>query len=138
MRDWVIENIPSSTNPFVLDLGSGNGNVLFELFDAGYDPRRLCGIDYSADAVQLARNISTSHQASEITFSTLDFLKDDPEKLSGMDTPEWDLILDKGTLDAIALAPRIDGQPSPADKYPERVGAVLKQGGYLLITCMLR
>jgi len=47
---------------------------------------------------------------------------------------DWDLIMDKGTFDAIGLMEKdINGIP-PADGYPLRIGRLLKPGGYFLIT----
>lgn len=45
----------------------------------------------------------------------------------------WDLLLDKGTYDAIALADQaLRGEPLKL--YPERVSKALKKGGFFLIT----
>ena len=112
--------------------------MLFELFDAGYDPTRLCGIDYSTDSVQLAQRIASGRQANAITFKAMDFLSQRPESLVDMNSDsDWDLVLDKGTLDAMVLAARFDDRASPSEIYPVRVGEILKRGGYLLITCVL-
>lgn len=136
MRDWVVEHVPPSTAPFILDIGTGNGNVLLELFEAGYNPEQMCGIDYSADAVRLAQHVAEARQASAITFKMLDFLVDKPEKLKSMQIgDDWDLILDKGTYDAMALAARNSDNKSPSEEYPVRVGTILRHGGYFLITC---
>ncbi|KAJ7650125.1 hypothetical protein FB45DRAFT_887041 [Roridomyces roridus] len=81
--------------------------------DAGYDGARICGIDYSPDAVNLAHPPHLPDMPSE--------------------TNVWDLILDKGTFDAIALGEKQDGK-SPAARYPGRVTQLLKPGGSFLIT----
>ena len=74
-----------------------------------------------------------------INFSECDFLKDDPPipenlRLGGL-IDIWDLILDKGTYDAIALGQKDDQGRSPSINYPGRVARLLKPGGYCLITC---
>jgi len=158
MVDWAIENMPPSSSPapFILEVGAGNGNLLFALHDAGYAPDRTCGVDYSADAVKLAQAIARSRRPEgtdeedasrlskkgpdTITFGVCDFLQDDVPVLDSMPPSEgegsavWDLVLDKGTFDAMALAGKDNDGRTPADEYPARVGRAVKRGGYFLIT----
>lgn len=158
MVDWALEHVLPDVNnvPHILEVGAGNGNLLFALHDAGYAADRICGIDYSADAVRLARAIaqSRSHEGDEngnhatkkdaITFVTCDFLREDVPLLDSMTVPEdgssaaWDLVLDKGTFDAIALAGKDENGLSLADGYPHRVATVVRPGGFFLITCAFR
>lgn len=139
MVDWAIEHIPPSSNPSILEVGSGNGTLLFGLFDSGYDPSTLHGIDYSAGAVKLSTEIAKSRGASAITFSECNFLNNDPQTPQHIrregQTDVWDLLLDKGTYDAIALGEKDEEGHSPAVGYPSRVTRLLKPGGYFLITC---
>ncbi|KAI0926109.1 hypothetical protein AcV5_008658 [Taiwanofungus camphoratus] len=159
--DWVLDNVPRGpdASPFILEIGAGNGNLLFALYDAGYRADRMCGIDYSADAVKLARAIAQSRHAQDernadekntakgndvgteaITFDVCDFLRDNVPVLDTMLPPvdgqggQWDLVLDKGTFDAMALADKDDEDVAPADGYPSRIARVVKLGGYFLIT----
>ncbi|KAF9019489.1 S-adenosyl-L-methionine-dependent methyltransferase [Hymenopellis radicata] len=138
MIDWVVENIPSSEPSTILEVGSGNGTLLFTLLEAGYNAATLSGIDYSADAVKLATNIASTRNADEIHFSACDFLNDNPPLLSHMDQSSplacWDLLLDKGTYDAIALGEKDEQRRSPAYQYPQRAARLLKDGGFFLIT----
>ncbi|KAI0331915.1 S-adenosyl-L-methionine-dependent methyltransferase [Cubamyces sp. BRFM 1775] len=157
MVDWALENIPVDPAPYILEVGAGNGNLLFALCEAGYVPEKICGVDYSADAVKLAQTIGKSKAASaqsesndtddgaessplskadKITFAACDFLQDEVPRLQGMESgvAVWDLVLDKGTFDAIALAEKDESGRSPADGYPARIGRVVKPGGYFLIT----
>lgn len=49
---------------------------------------------------------------------------------------QWDLVLDKGTFDALCLSDTTvkgDGR-LPSVVYPEKVGELVKEGGYFLIT----
>jgi len=138
MVDWSLEHAAPSLNPAVLEVGSGNGTLLFALAEAGYSQKLLLGIDYSGDAVKLAINIAATRNAAEVTFSTCDFLTDDPLLLPDMENNNapgaWDLILDKGTYDAIALGQKDGGGQSPAARYPGRLARLLKAGGLFLIT----
>ena len=159
--DWAVDNVPKDPAPAILEVGAGNGNLLFALCEAGYAPDRICGIDYSEDAVKLATAVGQSRASSnlaepdeeedesttptvigadKITFITCDFLREHVPALPGSasendEAAVWDLVLDKGTLDAIALAEKDEAGRAPADSYPARIGRVVKPGGFFLITC---
>ncbi|KAI0078808.1 S-adenosyl-L-methionine-dependent methyltransferase [Panus rudis PR-1116 ss-1] len=141
MVDWAVENVPQSSNPLILEVGSGNGSLLFALNEAGYPPERILGVDYSEGAVKLARAIGLSKTAEhegahKISFAECDFLKDYPKPLDvdGRNgESQWDLVLDKGTFDAMALMEKDASGRSPADEYPTRVFNVVKPGGHFLI-----
>ncbi|KAG2018019.1 chaperone, variant 2 [Coprinopsis cinerea AmutBmut pab1-1] len=166
MVDWAVDNIPPTDNPTILEVGSGNGTLLFGLHEAGYGPTLLAGIDYSMGAVKLARGIAVQKTkegrdeededeageevekesgkagADQILFDQCDFLEDTPLALPihsegakrERKTGVWDLLLDKGTYDAIALGEKDEQGRSPAVRYPGRVVRLLKPGGIFLIT----
>ncbi|KIK10041.1 hypothetical protein K443DRAFT_126838 [Laccaria amethystina LaAM-08-1] len=140
MVEWALEHVPSSSNASILEVGSGNGTLLFGLLDAGYDPITLSGIDYSRGAVSLAKEIASKRGggAQSISFSECDFLKDEPKVLDSTQGADesgvWDVLMDKGTYDAIALGQKDENGKSPVEKYPGRVTRLLKPGGYFLIT----
>lgn len=140
MVDWIRDNIPPEPKPAILEVGSGNGALLFAIHEAGYDANHICGVDYSADAVKLARAIGHSRGdgAQEVTFEACDFLRDFPRSIrhaEGTSPAVWDLVLDKGTFDAIALGERDKNGVGPADNYPARIAQVVRPGGQFLITC---
>lgn len=140
MVEWVQEHIPSKPVPTILEVGSGNGALLFAIHEAGYSAESICGVDYSEDAVKLARAISSSRGtgAEGVTFEVCDILHEFPRPLGTIETESpaiWDLVLDKGTFDAIALAEKDDSGKSPADDYPARIAQVVRPGGHFLITC---
>ena len=141
MIDWALEYVPPDSKPAILEIGSGNGALLFALVvEGGYDPEAIVGIDYSPDAIQLARLVSaTKHSGCErVRFEVCDFLSGPPPSCPSTSPAPgdgWDLILDKGTFDAIALGEREEDGRSPAARYPERVVGLLKDGGFFLITC---
>ncbi|KZT00797.1 S-adenosyl-L-methionine-dependent methyltransferase [Laetiporus sulphureus 93-53] len=150
MVKWAMGNVPPETAPFVLEVGAGNGNLLFALRKAGYAADRICGVDYSEDAVKLAQAIATSREHADeadgdargtdaIHFAVCDFLREDVPLLRDMPSQHegpaiWDLVLDKGTFDAMALAGKDQNGISLAESYPTRVERVVKPGGFFLIT----
>ncbi|KAK0193836.1 S-adenosyl-L-methionine-dependent methyltransferase [Armillaria mellea] len=138
MVEWTMENVPASLGPSILEIGSGNGTLLFALLEVGYSATSLCGIDYSMDGIQLAQKISLTRDGARITFRHRDFLSEDPPVLPHMNhenpSGQWDILLDKGTYDAIALGQRDDLGRSPVYQYPQRAARQLKAGGFFLIT----
>lgn len=138
MVEWAVKNVPLSSYPApsIIEIGTGNGNLLFALADAGYAYRCMAGIDYSADAIRLAKSIATQRNASDIQFTENDFLRDElpPLDVGGVEDG-WDLVLDKGTYDAMALMEKDESGSRPCDAYPARIAAIVRPGGYFLITC---
>ncbi|KAG0706768.1 S-adenosyl-L-methionine-dependent methyltransferase [Suillus ampliporus] len=139
MVKWVRRHAPPRPNMSVLEVGSGNGALLFALVEgrgeACYPAQRLLGIDYSEGAVQLAQSVAQSRNLAAVTFKVCDFLQEDPPLLAGdQKAGAWDLILDKGTYDAIALMEKDDNGRIPVEGYPMRIAKLLNPGGHFLIT----
>lgn len=141
MVDWIVDRYPTSADPggspSILEIGCGNGTLLFAVHEAGYDPSKMHGIDYSEDAISLARAIAPKRHtgdATSIQFTVHDFLTGDVPRDSTT-SDGWDLILDKGTFDAISLGKKDEGGHAPHWQYPRRLSALMKPGGRFLITC---
>ncbi|KAG9052639.1 hypothetical protein FS842_009467 [Serendipita sp. 407] len=142
MVQWAIEHVPpggdsgSRDGPFILDIGTGNGILCLSLVEEGYNPQTIMGIDYSEASVQLSEQIAKSREVEGLTFKVVDFVHGKTPNLHGQDGEAcWDLLLDKGTYDAMALsADPGSGQEHPTSLYPSRVTALLKPGGFFLIT----
>ncbi|KAF2857659.1 S-adenosyl-L-methionine-dependent methyltransferase [Piedraia hortae CBS 480.64] len=116
-----------------LDLGTGNGHLLFFLRedkdeDGGWKGEMI-GVDYSEQSIQLAGQIAEQRGKSSVLFERWDLLQDEPRQ-------EWmegfDVVLDKGTFDAISLM--ASGATHPCERYRERVVPLIKSGGFLCIT----
>ncbi|TPX73400.1 hypothetical protein CcCBS67573_g05339 [Chytriomyces confervae] len=144
MMDWVESNC-TDVDVKTIDLGCGNGHILFEMSELGYT--NLTGVDYSAASITLAQKIhANSHADASIEFEALDFMpfsptNPPPEKYNAT----FQLAVDKGTFDAISLANGVvegeDGvavnafdRAKVASKYAEAVACILESGGKLLIT----
>ncbi|SHO80050.1 Similar to S.cerevisiae protein EFM4 (Lysine methyltransferase) [Malassezia sympodialis ATCC 42132] len=133
LLEWIEENHGDKA-PYILDLGTGNGHLLFSLLEAQeeelpegiVDPSKLCGIDYSTASIALSRSIGSKrlNGCEQVVFEVAD-LRDaqqvDHLSSKANDGLGWDIVCDKGTYDAIALSSQpIDGK-LPVEHY---VGAV--------------
>ncbi|XP_058185308.1 uncharacterized protein LOC131302607 [Rhododendron vialii] len=106
----------------VLDIGTGNGLLLQELAKQGFND--LSGTDYSEGAVDLARSLADRDGFTDIKFLVDDVLESKLER-------KYQLVMDKGTLDAIGLHP--DG-PIKRIMYWDSVSRLVLPGGILVIT----
>jgi EEF1A lysine methyltransferase 2 len=117
----------------------------------------LTGIDYSAASIELARGVerarklhgppsdsdsdsedqeSVAHTAdnTSVDWRVADLLRQD------FMSETWDLVMDKGTYDALALSDESveeAGGRKPSAVYPEKVAKLVTNEGYFLITCKL-
>lgn len=122
MVDYISENGMVSEKSRVLDLGTGNGHLLFALRESDV-PGYFLGVDYSEPSVRFARNVAAAREI-EVDFEHHDLLNEEPL------TPPFDLVLDKGTLDAIALSEDREAK----GKYVTKVLPMIKRGGMFMIT----
>ncbi|KAK0711414.1 S-adenosyl-L-methionine-dependent methyltransferase [Lasiosphaeris hirsuta] len=120
-----------------LDLGCGNGSLLFALRDDGW-AGRLVGVDYSERSVRLAVAVGEGRGAdkADVEFTVWDVLRGDFAVI--VDPPDaagWDLVLDKGTFDAVSLSDERDARGRRiCEGYGERVARLLRPGGKFLVT----
>lgn len=152
MRTWAAENLPPSKEPIrVLECGSGNGTLLLSFLtwpNPEPQPFHLTGIDYSDGAVQLGASVEKARRAA-IEDEDEDVL--DPDDVVNPATCEWrqgdllrdtidetwDLVMDKGTFDALALSQdpvEEAGGRLPSRVYPEQISKFVRPGGFFLIT----
>ncbi|KAJ6020560.1 S-adenosylmethionine-dependent methyltransferase [Penicillium herquei] len=165
-----------STAPSILDLGTGNGSMLALLQKKGGYNGMMVGVDYSAQSVELARELQRSrgHSAyrsdseseesedenqdeqidesipQPIIFEEWDILSskatlsptgtaisvsNTEETLSWFpyQTGGFDIVLDKGTFDAISLAGDAK-ETRVCERYPDIVRRLLRKGGFLMVT----
>lgn len=128
-------------NAAFLDLGTGNGSLLFGLRDAGWEGRML-GVDYSAQSVALARRIAAARRTDSpddeaVEFREHDILATPAEALlSGAQQRGWDVVLDKGTFDAISLSRATCGAAGRRgiEAYKARILPLVREGGLFLVT----
>ena len=133
-------------------MGTGNGHFLFRLREGSDEEEedgkcgwqgRLLGVDYSEKSVEFARRIA-GHKGfgaeaggREVEFRWWDVMSQDPVGvvLDGRNEKGWDVVLDKGTFDAISLSAEKDaGGRRIYEGYKERVVPLIREEGILLIT----
>jgi SAM-dependent methyltransferase len=136
--------------PTVLDLGTGNGHLLFEMLESSADldevlaAERMLGVDYSETSIELARAIGAKRGADceKVMFRAADLL--DPAQVAALNhvpteqldatEEQWDLVCDKGTMDAIALSSQPVRGEMPIDAYSRAVAQLVRKNGIFLIT----
>ncbi|OAY85064.1 protein-lysine N-methyltransferase mettl10 [Ananas comosus] len=116
------ETIKDLSSWSVLDVGTGNGLLLQALAKQGFSD--LTGTDYSEGAIELARSLAVRNGFSNIKFVVDDILETKLDR-------KFQIVMDKGTLDAIGLHP--DG-PIKRIMYWESVANLVSPRGVLVIT----
>lgn len=134
------EEISSQSVIRFLDLGTGNGHLLFQLLEdineeyEGDKTFEYIGIDYSPDSVEFAKGVAErKHSELKVNFDQVDLLQVNCLFLQN----KFDILLDKGTLDAIALNqdPLADFNGKIGmDVYASQVEKMMVKGSILLIT----
>lgn len=104
----------------------------------------MLGVDYSEKSVEFARRIAGdkgvgpgSGRNAEVEFRWWDIMMQDPVGvvLEGENAQGWDVVLDKGTFDAISLSEGKDQNGRRiCEGYKERAVPLIKDGGILLVT----
>ena len=143
--------------PSVLDLACGNGSMLFHLKQQVHG--RMVGLDYSRSSIALARQLQERYSdpvdltesqpmyvvpfleagLDQIQFEVFDIFHDTVESASWWVEGGFDLVLDKGTFDAISLSSETitnDGNNASrlCEVYPRKAIDMVRPGGFLLIT----
>ncbi|KAF2400225.1 S-adenosyl-L-methionine-dependent methyltransferase [Trichodelitschia bisporula] len=139
-----------------VDLGTGNGHLLFALRDEGWNGVML-GVDYSPASVELARRIEVARREGgpaeddeededeetddagpvfpsgpPVVFAEHDILSPSPP--SSLPAGGADVLLDKGTFDAITLNSSVDTGRTTGERYVSNIASLLQPTGRLVIT----
>lgn len=96
-----------------------------------WDGARMVGVDYSLKSVELARQLGEQRAMLEILFEQWDLLGEEP---GGWLEGGFDVVLDKGTFDAISLMPHDGSSSHPCETYRDKVVPLIKPGRFLFIT----
>lgn len=137
----------SPTSTRFLDLGTGNGHMLFALREDTEDDEEsplwtgeMIGVDYSPKSIELARQLDAQRREA---------LDDETGPYANIRFEQWDLlteaagdwlgegfevVLDKGTFDAISLMPHSGDTPHPCETYRAQVEPLIKPGHFLVTT----
>ncbi|XP_043483003.1 EEF1A lysine methyltransferase 2 [Leptopilina heterotoma] len=109
----------------IIDLGCGNGMLLVDLAENGFE--NLVGVDYSQKAIDLADAVLKDNKINSVKLQVCDIL-DETNSLPN----DFKLAHDKGTYDAISLNP--ENPKENRIKYIKNIHKILLPGGYLLLT----
>ena len=115
----------------ILDLGTGNGEMLFALCEDGGFSGRMMGVDYSAQSVELATRVAEEKGLQrQVDFRVWDILNGRGGKEGEQELGAWDVVLDKGTFDAVSLS----GIPNVEERYVRQVERLVRSSGLVLVT----
>jgi SAM-dependent methyltransferase len=154
VNERILGNSITKDNCTFLDLGTGNGHFLFRLREGGDSQGeeedgsgawrgRMLGVDYSEKSVEFARRIAgdkgfgAGTREREVEFRWWDLMSQIPVGvvLGGGNEKGWDVVLDKGTFDAISLSEEKDASGRRiCEGYKKRVVPLIREGGILLVT----
>ncbi|XP_075222557.1 EEF1A lysine methyltransferase 2 isoform X1 [Lycorma delicatula] len=110
----------------IIDLGCGNGWTLIMLAKLGYT--NLTGVDYSENAIELAKSVAKTEDFLNIDYQVYDLVDSNCcSKLQG-----FKVAVDKGTYDAISLSP--DDSNIKRCKYKTNVAKLICDNGFLIIS----
>ncbi|KAK8076387.1 hypothetical protein PG994_003659 [Apiospora phragmitis] len=130
------ENHNTKANTSFLDLGTGNGDMLFGLRDAGWTGPML-GVDYSERSVEFARRIEDARRKGltprHCDDDDDDRDSDDDEEQEEEANPKEQ---EKGTFDAVSLSSETDAATGRrvSENYRARVLPLVREGGLFLVT----
>ncbi|XP_055701603.1 EEF1A lysine methyltransferase 2 [Phlebotomus papatasi] len=125
---WIKNSSGLSQEKRILDIGCGNGMMLVELAKEGF--QNLLGVDYSQQAIDLARSIAKDQKLNSmrIEYQPLDILvTEEVDKLG-----KFGITHDKGTYDAICMCP--ENPTTKREKYLENIYNLTEDGGFFIIT----
>lgn len=95
--NWILKNISNPNEKSFLDVGCGNGHLLHSLCKKN-NSHQLIGLDYSENSLKLAQKYFDLNGLSAHLF-LFDLLSQNAE----LDVRDVDVVIDKGTFDAICL-----------------------------------
>lgn len=99
----------------------------------------MVGVDYSASSIALASGIGggEGEGAEGLEFRVWDVMREEHEEEE--QEKEWmgggfDVVLDKGTFDAISLSGDVEGGRRVFEQYPGRIVRLVRPGGLFIVT----
>lgn len=105
--------------------------MLFSLSEDGDFSGMMMGVDYSAQSVELARRVAEKKDLQhQVEFRVWDILNGRGKKEGEQELGTWDVVLDKGTFDAVSLS----GVPNVEERYVRQVESLVKSRGLVLVT----
>uniref|UniRef100_A0A1B6KAE0 Protein-lysine N-methyltransferase g.4659 n=1 Tax=Graphocephala atropunctata TaxID=36148 RepID=A0A1B6KAE0_9HEMI len=120
---WLTKFDQVSRDDPVIDVGCGNGMMLFELMEEGFT--NLTGVDYSEKAIELANRIALERESTNIKFMLCDIVGEE------VDLRDYKVVLDKGTYDAISLSP--ENAHAQRKAYKANLTKLLRPEGLFVI-----
>lgn len=117
----------TTTMPKMLVPGIGNDNILIDLYNYGYHD--ITAFDYSSNAIKCQIDLLSYYNKELLDNDNVSLVVRDGRCLDDEWTNTFDIIFEKGALDAIYLSSSDDGN---VEKAVTELGRVIKPGGYFI------
>jgi ubiquinone/menaquinone biosynthesis C-methylase UbiE len=129
MRPYVKKYLKDTKDNVILNTGCGNSDIGEKMWEE--DIGKIINIDYSESAIRYMQERFNSifSDCKSPPLENISYLHMDARKMLFEDE-KFDLILDKGTMDAVLLS---DNGISPAIELARECYRVLKKGGHLIV-----
>ena len=112
--EWLTKKIIDMKPGSVMDAGCGDGRTLFELENAGFEGKKMLGIDFSERAIHFAKGFTKTSR-----FTTHDISESPTDE-------KFELCVSFEVIEHIP--------PEKIDSYVKNISLSLEQGGKLLIS----
>ena len=122
--DYIVTN-QKDKNISIIDIGCGNSEFLFSLYDNNYN--NLFGFDYSEESIRFIEKRLEKMGKQAFKIFVEDLSKTPSDKL--LNETKFDLLHDKGTLDAFLLF-----KENSPDSYIEFLKQICKGNNMFIIT----
>ncbi|CAD7002857.1 unnamed protein product [Ceratitis capitata] len=124
--NWILKQETISSDVSIIDMGCGNGMLLIELAREGFS--NLLGVDYSENAIKLAKQIAKDQELN-IRYQSADLLN---TKLCQQQLGTFSIVHDKGTYDAISLCP--ENPKEKREAYLSTVNCLMNENSLFILT----
>lgn len=121
----ILQELTDPETDRVLVTGCGLSSTAFRLVELGFAPNAVISVDYSEPVIQRMRRTAIERGQRELTFETMDCTD-----MRAFPDASFDIVLDKGTIDAMACA---QDHNRIIARYVSEIRRLLRPGGRFIL-----